>query len=203
MSSFNPKLIISTYFDSLARLVDIHTEQALAKYTDDDVFEIKPDDINYSISLRAHQQSTNFLRDVDFDSIEDIFKFVSDPNIFRHDFQDYENNLEPIEEPSRPIKTRDYFNRVREEMLRELRKAEEQAFIRYESIKNDELKKKLDETNDMEDKKDLLFSLLFAKKFYLILLMEERYQRSFESPFRLYLVELNFYLNKRERDLLG
>ena len=111
MSFFNPKLIISSFFDSLIRQIDIYTEELLAECMDDDdgknnVFEIKPTEIaktteQYRLGLFKSKSEVSNV--VEFESIEAIVRALSDWSVRyqTHDERfEYDDNL--ICEPIRP-----------------------------------------------------------------------------------------------------
>lgn len=214
MPFFNPKLIISTYFDSLIRQIDIYTEELLAECMEDDdgtndVFELKPAEIaktteQYRLGLfKSKSEISNV---VEFESIEAIVRALSDWTV-RYQTHDecfnYEDNL--ICEPIRPelSSINSYLNHVRYEMIAELERAQEEAFIRYEIVKSQFNKNKNSILDDNEKKGDQLFELVFENKFYFLLNMDVSFNQRFRAPFKLYLVRLDFYLNKSELDLLG
>lgn len=210
MSSFNPKLAMSAYFDSLIRQIDIHTEQTLAKYADNDVFEFKSDDD------KNKTENDDFIRDNSAE-IGDIDIESFDSSLFDADFiwqsffdensHNFENNLygdEQQKQQQEPMNVKNYVNKLRDEMIGELERDQEQAFILYESIKV-ELKRDIESLSDDADKRDHLFSRIFARKFYFTFIVRDSYySRSWmKNPFKLHLVELDFYLNRNERSMLG
>lgn len=218
MSFFNPKIFISTYFDSLIRQIDIYTEELLEKYTDEDVYEPKTSDC---VSPNNEKLRVGFnLNEVDFvESIDDDLSallassnadsrswMTNDSKKTRFNFFDFNENLCQVEQQQViAINVKSYLNRVRDELIGELEKAQDQMFVLYEKIKHECKPDGLIISCD----KEKFCSILFAKKFYFLLNLENSNKRKklVESPppppFRLYLVELDFYLNENEQTILG
>ena len=205
----NPKLIISQYYDSLINLIDIHTEELLDIYDENDLLEM-PEDV-YCTSrseqkvLQAKERelipgATNSWRlpqTYEVDSIRDPYKLN-----FSELFDNLKSNYEFC--PSR-TKTRDYLNKTREKMIGELEKAQAHTFAYYESIKD---KLKLDERQgSREEVIDQIKSDLFATKFPCLIRVDRIHilgQDIEENPslFKLYLFMFDFYINKQDMNLI-
>lgn len=180
-TSTNAKLIISQYFDSLIRQIDIHTEETLQRFTDADVFEIEPNEPS-----DEPRKSTDVDFDLNFIDQHDPYsiweKFRQKEHI---DFRDNLNELglEPVKIPT-------YVNQMRDLFIKELEQGQKEAFEYYKTIKDE-----IDESMSQEE----IESIVFANNYYLTLTDKEKDMR----PFKMYLVKLDFYLNSRELDTLG
>lgn len=182
----NPKLVISQYFDSLIRQVDIYTEETLQLYTDADVFEIEPsrgetskqpDHTITPYSLCDHN-SIDFGPQLLWKRILDSHKLDLNDNLTRFGPE--------------PINKRIYVNQMRDQLIKELEKGQSEAFEYYETIKNE-----IDKSMSQED----IESIVFANNYYFIIIRKIYYPQVV-NPFKMHLVKLDFYLNCRERDLL-
>lgn len=205
MSYSNPKLIISNYYDSLIRRIDIYTEEKLAKHKDDEIYEFQSNPgghLTFVLPKPPKLPENNEITiDHDFgnESKYDAYRFF---NVNIQDFDDKSSFLDS--QQTTKMNIHDYLNKTRDELIAELEKAQEQTFIHYESIK-DTLKKDEAITNceNDEERTELVKSLLFDKKFAFILNIEKMdYLQELDSPFKLYLVVLDFYVNRNERELL-
>lgn len=193
----NPKLIISKYFDSLIQHVDILTEEQLQIYSDS---------ASLTIPANVEQQTLNYFKcktntgelshdELSFENIDDLWKDGHEPNwnsLFMENFNE-RNVLSNVCIPENDVKinVRDYLNRARDEILAELGKGQEEAFKRYEMIKND-LK------NDIDDE-DNLMARLFADKFYILVEFEKSCSTEIR-PKSKHLLILDFYLNKKDQE---
>lgn len=73
-STFNPKLAISCYFDSLIRLVDIITEEHLEEHAEYHDYELsfENDHVTTNTSPNSKKKQIQDLSQIDFHSVKDI-----------------------------------------------------------------------------------------------------------------------------------
>lgn len=190
----HPKFIILNYVDSLIREIDIFTEEQLLKCSEDDcVVHLQNDSNSIPKVVKPDDVKSSFSDDllIDLESIDDIWehgksKIFNEHKPPKYDFMlpDKQIDFEPI-----TIKKSEYLNRVREEMLAEIAKVQEETFMRYESIKN-EIKQKEEELSNNE----YMTETLFAKKF--------AFAFKHDSNSKLRLIVTDFYLNKNHIELL-
>lgn len=178
----NAKLIILQYFDSLIQCIDIFTEELLQTCSDSDRLTI----LRRENCARKKTQNES-LEKLDFENVDAIWKHEYNKiwnSMFKMEYN-YESNI-LVTENDLTINKIDYLNQAREEMLAELANGQEEAFKRYEMIKND-LKRDIDENQEN------LMAQLFANKFYILVEFESR-----EMDKSQHLVVLDFYLNKQD-----
>lgn len=204
---------IASYFDWLIRHVDIYTEQTLEKYTESDVFEFKLDHHlieRMSKHVVHDEEPGNSTSSLSSSSTSMIEHAVATGNLehmwtvhfIEDNYSDYESNFLVEFKEAHAYNVREHLNSARKELIDELNKGKEQARALYESIKH-ELKIEHSDLHDEDEKRQHLFARLFANKFHFIINTEQHDKSAYNSPFKLYLVELDFYLNKNERDILG
>ena len=181
--SKNPKLYLSNYFDSLIRQVDIFTEERLAELDSADKL-INVFDNNEVVSfIKKPTYADQIDQVMDFEEVEDFrqhgkkkiwTKFASSSFYFEE--------KQPKRE-SRRMKTSDYWNENRDELLAKLNEYQKEAFDRYETIRND-LK---GNSADIES----IIKRVFENKFVFILGCKD-------FTYSIHLIELDFYLNPYE-----
>lgn len=209
----NPKLIISHYYDCLVRYVDIYIEERLGRTwpilnNNKQLIENRRATRDEEIETENWGKSEYYL---DLDNLVDIWsrKPISDLICKENELSfDLSLNLLPaincfnidLSKPPNNV-IHDYLNRVRDEMLAELERAQLDTFLNYErnvrdALKRDELLSKLGKLEKME----YLEKKVFAKKSYLMIRQE------LEPPIthhvRLYLIRLDFYLCQSEQQIL-
>lgn len=196
----NPCLIISNYFDSLIRQIDIYTEETLIKHGKDVLFQRDKDDLSFS--QQGHRDiNVRIANDVvDFETLEDINQLDSSKifaSIFENCKMYFHSNYFDRQPPCQPsMSAEDYINQKREELIEKLEKAQKTAFDYYKTIKNNKLKSyKNMSTEEIK-------SELFANNYYVIFCMKKESKREWETPFRLHLVKLDFYLTSKEYGIL-
>lgn len=195
-----PQKIVHGYFDLLRSQIDIYTEEMLDEYTDKDQHVIKFDKREFErAKKKAFSTNNNEYETVDLNSVESISQL--DPYskyLFWHKIDLFVWNDENLEHPNpeqETINVHEYINKKRQDIMNKLENARNEALEYYETIKNDF-------RTDMSANE--LESLLFAKKFYFTIAINKNYEKKIgKSPFQLYLVQLDFYLNFEERDILG
>lgn len=192
----NPKLQISHYFDSLIREIDIYIEELLENKLLESKFKKKLDNHPNTARLKndtiIHAESIDNL--LKLDEVEDFDRY-SREKIWHHfqmpNFKCVERNRLTNNDKHLSIEYSDYWNETREEMLNELNDFQNEAFKRYETIR-DELKR----DNSINKHMESIIPRVFEKRFAFIL----KYKRfSFEE---INLVELDFYLSPNECQLL-
>lgn len=197
----NPKKILHEYFDFLRRQIDIYSEEMLDEYTDKDQHAIKFDRREFErVKNKAFSTNNKDYETIDLNSVESISQL--DPYskyLFWHKedlFVWNDENLDPNPNPEQEtINFHEYANKKRQEIMNELENAKNDALKYYETIKSDFNTDM--SSNEME-------SILFAKKFYFTIALNKNCEKmAGKSPFQLYLVQLDFYLNFEERNILG
>ena len=198
MSSKNPKLMISQYYDSLIREIDIFTEERLLELTNDQIIELTNNKIYPKFS---ENNGNDFnLSELNLDSDEENFCLYErdhlSPNVHRivHGF-DISSNLRNNE---LPIHTKDYYNQARDEILDELSKLQDEAFSRYDKIKGD---LKRDDSLSEQEQLEMVRKQLFTNKFAFIVDLEiaAAYNQILKH---FHLVVVDFYLSENARELM-
>lgn len=197
----NWKLFIADYFDSLIRQIDIYTEQILLGYSDEDIFEINPSEHQMPTSSPPLPKTNELV--VDFHSFDINSNEFSSNSILKaiskHPyFDDLEDNDNLNQSGQERIKVMSYVNQIRSQLIDELNEAQTRTLKYYETIR--------EEINDNDMSRDEIESRLFAKDYYFTLTLNNKEEEDFHdfgSPFKMHLVKLDFYLNARERDILG
>lgn len=189
----NPKLVISQYFDNLIRQIDIFTEEQLEKSTTDELVEVSLIQKGF-LNTPDKQDCVKIINDEwNFDQIDDIHEYGRAiwTQIRTPVFDLKPNLLEKSErEMLRDMKQKDYLSRAREKMLAELTKLQEEAFRKYESIRNEI---KLDKTD--QDNLEEIQRRIFDGKFPFL----AEYKRPL---IQLFLIVSDFYIEKNERNRL-
>lgn len=209
MKKWVPKLVISKYFDSLTRNIDIYTEELLDRFPDNHLSQ-KPEQQPKNEHHKPETKRTRPRPPLSESDSKRLEKTLG--NDCFHIYEDLgekynvEDNKNRFEETRKEINTREYINSRRDEMLRELERAEREAFVSYERIKSKlKTNKKLaieSSSGCYEDKRDELMSQVLADEYVFVLGLKSSRTRgdSFE-PYKLFLVVLDFYLNRNERQL--
>lgn len=194
--ALNPKLLVSHYYDSLVNLIDVHTEELLEKVSD--THELSSDSFN--LVKNYHEMSNEFFVKPDnFVPTYGVDSYV-DPYVDTYNNKLALNPFESVSKTS--IKIRDYLQSIRARMIDQLRRAETQTMELYEAIRKDETSTKYDVTSAENLRKQL-----FSNKFYLIVKVDRIRLEAFEtvanrSWFKIYLVELDFYLDRESQEFL-
>lgn len=201
MSSKNPKLMISQYYDSLIREIDIFTEERLLELTNDQIIELSNNKI-YPKFFENNRNDFN-LSELNLDSDEENFCLYGrdhlSPNAHRivHGF-DISSNLMCTKNNELPIHTKDYYNQARDEILDELSKLQDEAFSRYDKIKGD---LKRDVSLSEQEQLEMVRTQLFANKFAFIVDLEIAAANN-QILKHFHLVVVDFYLSENARELL-
>lgn len=195
----NPELFIIDFFDSAINQIDIYTEERLAKLESNDLISDKnvkrgeSDCYNkeYKIPKFSEIQETAIIDPYSEFPYDE--KITSRPLLFNPD--------------TAPIKSIDYFNRVREELIQELVKVQKECLENYNQYRKQETNKDCLKDISEEDLK----KKLFAKKSCFILNLDKNWspqessQSTFyrfsedidiqeSSPYAMHLFVLDFYL---------
>lgn len=213
-SCFNPKKIIIEYIDSLINLVDIHTEEQIQKYPDNDFITIK----EYEFKKKKKE-----VYEID---IEEEF----DENyMYKDEIKVYENLLrknrlkckfEPTKPESEKTRVWDYLNGIRHDMIKGIREAETEALKQLEMV-NKELDLIYEESKDDNNaSEEQILSKVFCRRFPFIIKINktnrhESYnyeKQEYYEPtvfvnekaleFNLFLIDVGFFLEKFELTLL-
>ena len=199
--------MIIDYFDSLVQQVDIYTEEELEKYTDQSVVtKIPDDDQSPSDEEESNDEVGNKEKSLlnlfdSWESIKNAYEnqtYDEDPymNEREYEYSGVETKHEP---PSVSSNVRQFLNNMRDEMINEIRKGEEEALKNYKNIKSELKIDKL--ASDEEIDRDVATRLFENKSMFLLLDINSK-SKNKDSPFKLYLFVVDFYLNKQERKLL-
>lgn len=210
-SGINPKLAISQFFDSLIAEIDIFTEEQLAFYECNSYMKIKDyenDDDNNDDDRRNIDQNnlkdeiTEYIDNIhDTATIEDYFKNDGTSNIWFlyreiifHVF-DFTKNLPSKTVPPKTMLAFDYMNAARDKLFDVLNQFQKETFERYEKIKN-ELKR------DGNNNNESIIERLFENRYAFILKIQEEDSDGTIIQEAIHLIELDFYLNSEECQLL-
>lgn len=182
----NPNLVVTAYFDSLVSLVNAHADQQLAVYSSSDVLETPGNEFEQEIEISRPNDN-------------DLHGVLSYWNPYRGQ---YEYSIRPSSRfVSGTTRVREFLSSVRNEMVERLNQARLDACRQLEIIKID-----VNETNT-EDK---LLERVFSRRFPIVIRIDKfdcdfdgsRYSiTQNSSPFRLYLIELDFYLNQQQMEI--
>lgn len=210
MQTLNPAVLISQTYDSCIREIDIHFEEQIVKFTDEDYIE----QINeFQIRKPSETNQTNIDNlkpELDLESIEDVWSYGDTLFAKRYpDKYDVMKNKHGFEKTNdHRLKVIEYLNRSRDDLLSELEKFQGESLQHLDTIRNREKLKRLkrDESLSYEEQREELTAKLFENKFVFVLDFQVnsngQVRKTVESVFRLYLLVLDFYLNENERLLL-
>lgn len=205
----NPKLFISNYYDFLIRQIDIHTEELLEHYTEDDLLSDTASEPADPIETECEDDPV--FEDEASPDREECYgiETYKDPYSDEFKFDFMENAKTPNLNP-KFTKIRDYLNDLREDLIKELSCCQK---ISMECLQTDlesfksELKEIQKQTDD--EKMENLKKILFDKFFVFVLKIDQTsIKDNFlsklsknDSIFKLYVVILDFYLNSYELEL--
>ena len=169
----NPKLIISNYFDSLVNRIDIHTEEQLKKTKETDLIAIeKP--FTYKESQLKY------------------FRFLSE----------YDLSNQPSRQiPTGSIKVLDYLNETRDKLIAVVNAAQGEAIKRCDDIRDELNLISKDVTKTKEQRDEEIKGKVFANKFLGLVQIDQIFIYENQSPFKLYLVNLDYYMGQHEQFL--
>ena len=185
-----PKLYIINYFDSLINKIDIYTEEKLQNLNSVDLVE-KPSDLNKEIDRNRWKYYVQDYKIPSIKPLEDEYnsetyvELANFPNITQRPLL-----FDPEEICS--LKLKDYFNRYREELIRELRHVQEETLENYDALKKDN---NIDVKEDMSEEE--MRRMLFGKKFCFIYQFEQKFAL---APtflrFEIFLFVFDFYIDQ-------
>ena len=186
MTSVNHQLVIIDYYKSLVQRVDVYTEEQLELYSNDRLIEIANETENV-IEL----EETNLKSEDNLLENETERKVFYSPSTNERRISDYAIELNwPRERPFK-METKNYFNFIRDELIKQIELVEKETLEYYETIK-DELRLRQNENITEEELKRKLFAKRSAFLF----------SRSNLNPFTLYLVIFDFYFDKIHEESL-
>lgn len=201
--TLNPKLIISQYYDSLVNQIDIHTEELINKTPE--THEISSDLLKPGKEA-YHEMSPDFFVKPDYFAPTFEVDSYSDPytDKYTHSSTADEHCDQTFNKPASSIKLRAHFESIRREMIDELRRAERQAMDDCETLIRKDLNWKASKSRCVVDE---IKEQLFERKFYLIVRVDRVNLEAFEavanrSWFKIYLFELDFYLDGESQEFL-
>lgn len=191
----NPKLFLSNYFDSLINQIDIHTEEQLEKYQENE--NLNEDLILFERNFNINKNDEYKIRPFD-DRTANGIEFHLNPYSASYE---YDLNLN---ERSRSTNIHNYLNDSRETMLEHVQKSRAEAHERYEmSMRDDDLKKF--ENDQIDELKRHLFTqhFLFLIRVDEIILGTNSSKLLNPSPYRLYLLVTDYFIDRHEQFLFG
>lgn len=182
----SPKILVIEYFESLVNRIDIHIEEQLNKYSSKDLLDYQPTEY---IGPANYYQQYSSQPLYEFDLVESA----------RNPYENsYNYNRIPVSNKFIPKRTQvcDYLNRVRDEMIEHLKEAEKETIKNYEAIRS--VLKDADFYSDSIIKENV-----FDKRFLFIVQVDniklvDGIRAENKSPFKLYLVDLDFYMSEHE-----
>lgn len=192
LTFINPKLVITDYFDSLIRTVDIYVEEQLLRVDSGEFISANDCDYGRIFPIKKKNRlAENINHEIDYEEIEDFYKYGQDKvfswGCFEMPSFDFERS-----ESQTPISMCDYLNKARNMLLTELDEIQKKTFDDYETIK-DELK---------SDISSCIMSRVFEKRYAFILSFENfNYEDLFISQV-MHVIELDFFLYSYEWSLL-
>ena len=200
ISSANVKLIILDYYDSIIRDIDIYAEKKLEKCNETDMVEIENntseqtevDVIQSSCATNTNSESSD--SEIENYGLENYLDSYMEK-------YNYEGISQPKSIPNR-IKASDYINEIRDEMIDELKKAQKNALIYYESIKSNVNIKSI---SDLQERNERVRELVLTKQSAFVIRIDKKqadFRPAKKSRFKLYLVLIDFYLKSNEQELL-
>lgn len=186
----NLKRLVIEHFDSLINRVDIHTEEQLEKYSSADILGKSVGNPNGPVVFKKEKIE----RGEDSKSVLAIPNEPTDPSLSMCD-----EDIIEIEGP-KPTLAWDYLNTTRTQMIKKLTEIRDDALKQIETLKN-----KMDSVSHDEDItkiQDKMFQKFIEKRFPLLIQInatKNRYggniQKKNTLPFKLFLIELDFYIN--------
>ena len=200
---FNPKLVICDYFDKIVNLIDIHTEEQLAKFTKTDLIG-DPFYIAFKELPKCDYMGSKGIvfrfQEVDEDEPTQ-FEYGTNYDLTKHPKTEIKRNS---------VKTQDYLNKTRNELIGKVKKHEEEAMSRVQEIKQD-LLKAIQTIEDRDAQIEWFKQRLFANKQIGVFQIDNFYCWKNDSdfivipngsPFRLYLVVLDFFVDRDAQSFL-
>lgn len=185
----NPKKVIIEYFDSLTNQIDIYAEQVMEKHTADEMI------LNKTNSVLPLDESSNNA-EYTINQLYESNAFNQNPYKEGYTIND-EFKMNRFDPDS--SKVHNYVNRMRQEMLDELKTIEDEKMIKCEQKRREN---KSVEKNDFE-------SDLFADKLPFVIIRKEVDQKSnkknkkqennkstnTQGLFQCFLIVINFYID--------
>lgn len=217
MSFINPKLLISQYYDSLIRELDIFIEEQHAACSSDYFLE-KPDNTDSNNDSNRDEkvdENENIWDEVDIESCDDLWgneqnqvkptrQNIAFADPYTNDCINCSINSSFDEWPSKPTRVHEYLDKVRENLISKVNEAQKEAFQRFESIKSSfKIEKSLGEMERIEqlNEKSLVNMSIFSVVLDPKTNEEEISTASANSSFKMLIVS-DFYLNKNILDAL-
>lgn len=190
----NPKKIVIDYIDSLVNYVDISTEEKLNNTTLKKKIDIPPFAHENEKSLGSSAKRSKLIRTSEIKET-DTFDVVNDLTIELKGYTHFSSSHTEFL-PSGSIQMSQYLNKVRDEMIKKLHGAQDEALKRID-IANDSLKFD-DHSEDYECKVDRVMEKAFAKRFPMII----EFKIQTPHQFNIFLLETDFYIKNIFRKTL-
>lgn len=227
----NAKLMISKYYDSLIRDLDIFIEEELAEFSNDELFEKPANDADTTQSSTQHDHENesfgdaeNLWSDADLESCTDIWgdwrgnstlqeananSVNSRPTREKVAFSDPYSNQSVIsracsivEWPNEPTKVVDHLENIRQIVISQVHNAQKEAFKRYESVK-DKLEISKYSVDEPDQVEELREQLFDNMSIFAVNLdFRNDQEGSNSSPPLKLLIVLDFYLRKQYQQAL-
>jgi hypothetical protein len=186
---YTPALLISDYYDSLVREIDIYTEELMIEYNEIDILPPEPERIFVHKLIMIN-------KDTRLEYVDDKY-----PAGYKYELK---KNLEVI---PRSTRVHEYLNMVRENAIAVIRKSEQDSFKKYNENRD---KFKMIKGNISEKQIEMLKEELFSGNFCFLIRIDylPNYNKNVfsnrqtlfsKSLFRLYTIKTDFYL--RESDI--
>ena len=140
---------------------------------------------------------------LDLESIPNVLELeesvFTNPYMTKKNKYRYPKEKAKHEPPPISSNVRKFLNKMRDELIGEIKKAQEEAIKNYEKIKSE---LKVNKTASEEEFDRSVATRLFENKSMFLLIDHDSDCKNQSSPFKMYLIVLDFYLNKHERQLL-
>lgn len=192
---------IANYYDFMVNQIDIYTEEQLETYAATDLM---PHFVPNAHIKSNKTQSPNFpqIYKLKTPSFSEMFDLITDPYSDEYSY----NQIASISTPLRfsgNQKIHDYLNEVRDKLIDELRRVENETQAYLETIKNS---MRVDLHKSVSDQVEQVRRAVFARKFCFILKIDtitlDTYQELVNSsPFKMYLFVIDFYMDRSEQKI--
>lgn len=190
----NPKLFILNSYDKLINLVDIHTEEILAKHAESDLFA----DVVSNVKIRDRPDNGC--------NIQTMFEQNTSADLYKEEYEIDEKLKKPRTVDLKTTTVHEYVNKMRQEMIDELKKQQGDTLEMFDQSKRnttngDETKKSVASNIDQE-KLDVEKDGLFGNKYCFIIETKTYKVKDYSwqctrSPLEMRLFVLDFFLDAK------
>lgn len=181
MSSDKHLLLIKDYFDSLVKKVDVYTEDKLKIYSN-----------GHFIDINEEKDETHDTKEFALETATDLLSEETEEKVFSSDsvkdkpLSDLAIKINWPQKKPFEMKAHEYLNFMRDEMIKHIKISEKETLEYYESIRDG-----LGGDNKIKDEE--LKRKLFGNGSAVLCSRPH----SNKNPFTLYLLLLDFYMDKR------